>query len=133
MKFPQLFTKIPKHKRFDYIPRHYDPQEEERKEREHRIRTELEREGAIEKKGNLSGDDTDITGYRERITGSFRVARRAGLKQSDPSASLIRLAITLILTLGLLAYLQFGINALYGVAAVFIPFYLYLKFRSAKR
>ena len=133
MKFPQLFTKIPKHKRFDYIPRHYDPQEEERREREIRIRQELEREGVIKKEGDQPDDDAATSGYRERITGSFKAARRVGRKQSDPSASLIRLAITLILTLGLIGYLQFGKNALYGVAAIFIPFYLYLKFRSARR
>jgi hypothetical protein len=134
MKFPQLFTKIPKHKRFDYIPRHFDPQEEERKERELRIRQELEREGVIEKAGEEETDDgTEITGYKERITGSFKNARRVSHKQSDPSAGLIRLAITLILTLGLIGYLQFGENVLYGVAAIFIPFYLYLKLRSARR
>jgi hypothetical protein len=44
MKFGQLFTKIPNYKRFGYTPRHFDPLEEERKEREERIRQELDQE-----------------------------------------------------------------------------------------
>ena len=41
MKFLQIFTKIPNYKKFGYTPRHYDPKEEERKERELRIQKEL--------------------------------------------------------------------------------------------
>ena len=130
MKFPQLFTKIPKHKRFDYIPRHYDPQEEERKERELRIRMELKQEGLLKDENAVEDPRAD---YRARISGSFRSAKRATSAQSDPSASMLRLMITLILTVGLIAYLQYGKNALIGVALVFIPFYLYLKFRKSRR
>jgi Flp pilus assembly protein TadB len=129
MKFPQLFTKIPRHKRFDYTPRHYDPQEVERKERELRIRQELMREGKIDHELD-SGEDES---YRSRIAGSFRNAKRTTTAQSDPSANMLRLIITLILSVGLIAFLQFGKNALIGVALVFIPFYLYLKFRKSRR
>ena len=130
MKFPQLFTKIPKHKRFDYIPRHYDPQEEERKERELRIRMELKQEGLLKDENTVEDPRAD---YRARISGSFRSAKRTTSAQSDPSASMLRLMITLILTVGLIAFLQYGKNALIGVALVFIPFYLYLKFRKSRR
>jgi Flp pilus assembly protein TadB len=129
MKFPQLFTKIPKHKRFGYTPRHYDPQEEERRERELRIRQELIREGKIESEREAGDGDR----YQSRIAGSFRNAKRTTTAQSDPSANMLRLIITLILCVGLIAFLQFGKNALIGVALVFIPFYLYLKFRKSRR
>jgi hypothetical protein len=126
MKLPQLFTKTPNYKRFTYTPRHYDPLEEERKEREERIRQELnlERDKARE-------DDTH--GYRRRIAGSFRTAKKTVTVQRDPSASMLRLIILLVLTIGLIAFIEYGKVALYGVAFVIVPFYLYLKFRKFRR
>lgn len=129
MKFPQLFTKIPKHRRFDYTPRHYDPQEDERKEREFRIRQELAREGRVSE--NSPAEES--YNYRARIAGSFKSAKRTSTPQKDPTANMIRLIITLILTVGLVGYLQFGKTALIVVAFVFIPFYLYLKFRRSRQ
>ncbi len=41
MKFLSLFTKAPQHQRFNYNPRFYDPQKEEMKEREERIKLEV--------------------------------------------------------------------------------------------
>lgn len=128
MKFIQLFTKIPNHKRFGYTPRHYDPREEERKERELRIRQELLSEEERKKK-----EDDETHAYRSRIAGSFRTAKKTVSPQSDPSSSILRLIITLIITVGLIAFLQFGKVALIGVALVIIPFYLYLKFRKFRR
>ena len=46
---------------------------------------------------------------------------------------MLRLIITLIITLGLLAFIEYGRIALVGVALVIIPFYLYLKFRKFRR
>ncbi len=128
MKFIQLFTKIPNYKRFGYTPRHYDPREEERKERELRIRQELLSEEERKKK-----EDDETHAYRSRIAGSFRTAKKTVSPQSDPSSSILRLIITLIITVGLIAFLQFGKVALIGVALVIIPFYLYLKFRKFRR
>ena len=71
MKFPQIFTKIPNYKRFGYTPRHYDPKEEERKERELRIKRELLSE---EEKNRLSEEEE--FGYRSRISGSFKTAKK---------------------------------------------------------
>jgi Flp pilus assembly protein TadB len=129
MKLPTLFNKTPKYKRFDYSPRHYDPVEEERKEREERIRRELSL--GKDKKDETEQDDTH--GYRTRITGSFRTAKKTATVQRDPSASMIRLVILMVLTVGLIAYIEYGNVALYGVALVFVPFYLYLKFRKFRR
>jgi hypothetical protein len=128
MKFIQLFTKIPNYKKFGYMPRHYDPKEEERKERELRVRAELMDDEAKKKM-----EEDAEHGYRSRIAGSFRTAKKTVSPQADPSSSMIRLVITLIITLGLIGFIQFGRIALIGVALVIIPFYLYLKFRKFRR
>lgn len=127
MKFLQIFNKAPKHKQFNYAPRFYDAQAEERKERRQRIEQELT--------GSKVAEEEITPGhpYGQRIAGSFRQSKKTTTVQADPSASLIRIIILLILSLGLIAYLQFGPVAIYGVAFVFIPFYLYLKFRKFKR
>jgi hypothetical protein len=128
MKIPGLFTKTPKYKRFDYAPRHYDPAEEERKERETRIRQELNLE-----KNTGNQPDENLNGYRSRITGSFRTAKKTATVQRDPSATMLRLAILLILAFGLIAYIEYGKVALYALAFIIVPFYLYLKFRKFRR
>lgn len=128
MKMIQLFTKTPSHKKFSYMPRHYDPLEEERKERELRIREELK----------LTGDkDKEIAVEQERpgarIAGSFKKAKKTATVQADPSANMMRLIILLIITAGLIGFLQFGQIAIYGVVLVIVPLYLYLKFRKISR
>jgi hypothetical protein len=128
MKFLQLFNKVPNYKRFGYTPRHYDPKVEERKERELRIKRELMSE---EEQRKLNEDET--FGYRNRIAGSFKTAKKSVAPQADPSSTMIRLVILMIITLGLFAFLEYGRVALIGVALVFIPFYLYLKFRKFRR
>lgn len=128
MKFIQLFTKIPNYKKFGYTPRHYDPKEEERKERDLRIRQEL-----MDQELKQKSEDDAMHGYRSRISGSFRNAKKTVAPQADPSSSMLRLIITLIITLGLIGFLQFGRIALVVVALVIIPFYLYLKFRKFRR
>jgi Flp pilus assembly protein TadB len=129
MKLPTLFNKTPNYKRFAYTPRHYDPAEEERKEREERIRREL----SLGSEDKEEKEHEDVNGYRARITGSFRTAKKTATVQRDPSASMIRLVILMVLTVGLIAYIEYGKVALYGVALVFVPFYLYLKFRKFRR
>jgi hypothetical protein len=120
MKLPTLFNKTPRHKRFSYTPRFYDPVEEERKEREKRIREELR---LNDEKESISAD------YKSRIAGSFRTAGRGASRQSDPSASLLRIAILLVLSIWVVGYLQFGSAINYMVLA-FVPVYLFLKFRK---
>ena len=127
MKIPSLFTKTPNYKRFAYNPRHYDPQEEERKEREERVRRELSIESAKKK------DDDNLHGYRSRMVGSFRSAKKTATVQKDPSANILRLIILLVLAVGLIAFIEYGKVALYGVALIIVPFYFYLKFRKFRR
>lgn len=127
MKFSQLFTKIPNYKRFAYTPRHYDPVEELIKEREEKIRQELN----LEQKNKMEEEITHA--YRSRIVGSFKTAKKTATVQRDPSANMLRLVILLVITVGLIAYIQYGPVAIYGVAFVIIPVYLYLKFRKFRR
>ena len=127
MKIPSLFTKTPNYKRFAYNPRHYDPQEEERKEREERIRRELSVEAG------KKVDDDNLHGYRSRMVGSIRSAKKTATVQKDPSANMLRLVILLVLAVGLIAFIEYGTLALYGVALIIIPFYFYLKFRKFRR
>jgi pilus assembly protein TadC len=118
MKFPTLFTKIPKHRRFNFSPRHYDPQEEERKAREERIRKEV-----------TGGDDDaeKLKEYRTRIAGSFRAAREKKAKKFDPSANILRLVIITILVLFVIAYLHYGNVSIYFLALL-IPVYIWIRF-----
>lgn len=117
-KIPTLFNKIPKHKRFNYAPRHYDPMEEERREREERIRQELQL-----KESETVADDS----YRIRISGSFRTSRKTQGRQLDPSANMLRLIIITLLVGWFFAYLQYGNIAMYGLLLI-IPLYLWIKF-----
>ena len=119
IKFPTLFGRTPKHQKFSFEPRFYDPVKDEMKERENRIRQELENEK--EKK---------VDGYQTRIKGSFHSARkRSSASSSDLQASLIRIGILLFLVVFMVAFLQWGSAALYGFL-LFIPFYAWLKFRK---
>lgn len=123
MKLPSLFTKTPQHRKFSFTPRFYDPKEEERREREERIRKELK-----------ENDEEELllhSDHRARIAGSFKSARRSASRQKNPSTSLLRIIILTFLSIWLIAYLQFGNVAFYALL-LFIPFYLFIKFKESK-
>ena len=123
MKFLSVFTKAPKHQRFNYAPRFYDPVKEELEQRESRIRLELSRE-----KGEVSQEE--LIGHRTRISGAFQAARkRSNPVSAGTSATMLRLGILLFITIFLVAFLEFGRPALYSLF-LFVPLYLYLKFKS---
>ena len=122
MKFVSLFTKAPNYKRFSFTPRYYDQQAEEMKEREERIRKEIERE-----KGEPA---SDTVGYRSRLSGSFQHARkRSNASQSTLRSSLIRLGVLLFLAIFIIAFLQWGKAVFYSLL-IFVPVYFYLKFKK---
>jgi Flp pilus assembly protein TadB len=121
MKFFSLFTKTPAHQRFNFTPRYYDQKKEEMREREIRIRKELQLEQQNE---DEAGD------YRSRIAGSFQAARKRSKPSSAMNSSLLRFGILLFLVLFIMAYLTWGKTAVYGFF-LFIPFYIYLKFRKS--
>lgn len=120
MKFPTLFGRTPSHQRFQYRPRYYDPQKEEREEREKRIRAELNL--AKEETAHAAGDD-----YRSRIKGSFHKARKRGKPSSETSAVLLRLIVLLAITIMLIAYLTWGTVAIYGLLLL-VPVWFYFRF-----
>lgn len=125
MKFISLFTKTPNHKRFAYKPRYWDPEAEERKEREERIRAEIAREKGVNQ-GEVGADDD----YRSRITGSFHASRKRSNKSSDELRTvLLRSGVLLFLVLFLMAFLTWGKDSLY-VLLVFIPVYFYFRFKK---
>ena len=121
MKFISLFSKTPSHKRFSYEPRFYDSKEEERKEREERIRRELDHE---------RGAATDAAGFRERMTGALQAARKRSKKgKGELNATLLRSGLLLFLTLFAMALLTWGQVAIYSLL-LFIPLYMYLKYKK---
>lgn len=118
MKIPTLFGRIPKHQRFNFAPRFYDAEREEREERNKRIIKELE-----------SDENKSVDGYQSRIKGSFSSARkRSQITSSDLQTSLIRLVILFFLVLFIVAYLQWGNKAMYGFLVI-IPVYAWMKIR----
>ncbi|NOT74552.1 MAG: hypothetical protein HOP08_06445 [Cyclobacteriaceae bacterium] len=122
MKIVSLFTKAPGYKRFSYEPRFYDQKAEERKEREDRIRQEIERE-----RGQRSEETSD---YRSRMTGAFHSARkRSQASKGSLNTALIRLGVLLFLTLFIMAFMTWGKAAFYSLL-LFAPLYIYLKFRN---
>ncbi|MDZ4715284.1 MAG: hypothetical protein SH819_07405 [Cytophagales bacterium] len=122
MKFVSLFNKTPSNKKFNYSPRFYDQKEEERKEREERIRREIEREQGI--------SSTDTVDYRSRIAGSFHSARRRSSQgKSELNAILLRSGLLLFMVLFAMAYLTWGRPVLYTLLLA-VPIYFYLKFRK---
>src|SRR5688572_25798186 len=118
MKFPSLFGRTPSHHRFEYKPRYWDPQKEEREERDRRIREEL----ATEKKEDAASGD-----YRSRIKGSFHKAMRRSKPAAETSAILIRFAVMLFITLFLIAYLTWGYPAIYALFLA-LPVWVYFRF-----
>ena len=87
------FIKLPSHKRFEYTPRYWDPEKEEREDRIRRIKAEM----GIE----IPSDPNRSTIKR----GSFRQARQKTKVRATRSSN-IRLLVILAALL-LLAYLIF--------------------------
>lgn len=123
MKIPSLFSKTPKPRRFSFPTRFYDEREYELKERQERIRRELEnRKAAGESEADI---DPALFRHRERIAGSFKSsARRSIHGQSGASTMLIRFVIFIFLAVWLIAYLQYGNVAFYGLLLIFPVYFL---------
>jgi len=86
------FIKLPRHKRFEYTPRYWDPEKEEREERVRQIKREM----GIE----VPSDPTRTTIRR----GSFRQRQKQKVKATR--ASNIRL-IVILAALFIISYLIF--------------------------
>ena len=93
------FFYLPGTKKFNITPRFYDPDKEEREDRERRIKEEM---GIADEKKD------DISNYRPNIKGSFRMAQGGATKTSeDARRASNRRLIILILILALIMYLFF--------------------------
>ncbi|MBM3177592.1 MAG: hypothetical protein FJZ78_06250 [Bacteroidetes bacterium] len=122
IKFPSLFGRIPRHQRFNYEPRYYDAKKEEREARDERIRLEVTGET----------DDYSTGKYRTRISGAFKSSRKNSKAPSpELSALVVRLGIMLLLTIMLIAWLQWGQTAFYLLLLI-VPVYIWVRFPKKK-
>lgn len=118
MKLPTLFGKIPKHRRYNYEPRFYDPRKEEREARLARKRAEAGEEDSLA---------VDID-RKTRMSEAFRTHKknqRSSTMNFRPA--LIRSALLLFMTLITIAWLQWGNVALYGLLLA-VPLWIYVRF-----
>lgn len=91
------FIKIPRHRVFQYDPIYYNPEKEERKNRERRIRQEMG--DTVEEQGDRGYTERIRGGMRRRIKSHFEVTR------SERKKSNLRLIIILIALMALFYYL----------------------------
>ena len=117
-KFPSLFGRIPRHQKFNFEPRFYDAQKEQREARFTRIKYETDPESA-----QITADDV-----KTRLAGSFKSARKlAKNNEAGMSTTMMRLLINLLLVLLLIAWLQWGNVALYMLLLI-VPVYAWFRF-----
>ena len=109
MKLPSLF-RLPRHNKFDFEPRYYDPIKEEIDNKIENAKRELE--------DGISGN------YQSKITGSFR------RKKEQDKKSSVNVAILFTLMLGgFFGYLFYGETALFGLAGG-MAVYVYLRIKK---
>lgn len=126
--FPFL-SKVPKYKRFNIEPRHYDPAKEELDQRKERIRREVESE-----RRRAAGLDPNVAGQEPGAylrANSIRSHRSVAQERSqqDRTANFTRLGIITVLVGGGMGWLYFGTDALIPVALVACAF-LYFRIRK---
>ena len=108
-KFPSLF-RIPRHSRFNYEPRYYDPVREEIEHRTSRIRKEIERDRGIDMR----------TSMRENFARRSRASRTAGMGQ---------IFIFAILAGGVVGWLFYG-DIVFYLMLIVLPAYIYFRIRG---
>lgn len=113
------------------MPRFYDEREYELKERQERIRRELEnKEADGESKEDI---DPALFSHRERIAGSFKSsARRSIHGRSSPSTMLIRFVLFTFLAIWVVAYLEYGNVAFFGLLLI-VPIYFLMRSGGSSR
>jgi hypothetical protein len=108
MRFPSLF-RVPRHQKFNFEPRYYDPIKEEIQERTRRIEQEL--------KGSQG------SGY---TPGNISFQRKAA---AAPSSSMLQLVIAAILGSLVVGWLYYG-DVFLNVLWLAIPVYLFFRLRG---
>lgn len=92
------FFSLPKAKQFKITPRYYDPEQEEREERERRLKDEL----------GIPVEKEEGKSYRPHIRGQFRQAMRGPSKTTeDYRRKSNRRLLILILILSMIFYFVF--------------------------
>jgi len=104
MKIPSLL-RVPKNKRFNFQPRHYDPIKEEIEDRTERIKSEL----------------NDREFYREHISQAFR--RR---EKRERTSGILQLFFVITFALIIFGYIYFGTQILYTFL-ILIPLYIWMR------
>ena len=112
MKFPSII-RLPRHKRFNFEPRYYDPIKEDIENRIAQIKSEMT-------------EETD-TEFKSSIEGAFR---RNRTKHSNAGQALLQLLIFAVLLGGFVGWLFYG-NVILYLFAAFIPVYLFLRLRRS--
>lgn len=112
MKFPSL-SRMPRHKRFNFEPRYYDPIKEDIKNRIERIKGEI--------------DDVSRQNYREHIKSAYE----SKMSRSH-SGSVSQLILIVIMLGAFFGFIYYGNIALYVFLCVFAV-YVFLKIRKVIR
>ncbi len=113
-RIPSLF-RVAKHKKFNYEPLYYDPIKEELRERESRIKRELQME-----RGEIPEE------YASSASHNIRGAFRKGRTRTKDSTGRARSLIFLILVGGLASFWYLGEDSVY-MLLLLIPIYFLVK------
>ncbi|MEM8893895.1 MAG: hypothetical protein AAGC88_04900 [Bacteroidota bacterium] len=115
MRLPSLI-RLPKHQRFSFQPRHYDPVKEEIEERVSKIKKEMEIEQGKE-----------VTAGGSAIQGSFRAKSAVG--KGTPSASGLQLIIALFLMVTIFGWLYYGNDIFYSYTLI-VPVFVWYRSKN---
>ena len=116
MKFPSII-KTPKNRRFELVPRYYDPVKEELEERTRRIKREMEVENP-----ETQAQKTNSGDY---LPGRISFERRTG----SSNTSLLQLIIAATLGITVVGWLYYGNQVFYALWVV-VPIYLFFRLRG---
>jgi Flp pilus assembly protein TadB len=113
MRFPS-FIRLPRHQRFHYEPRYYDPIKEDLDQRTKLIKKQLTEES------NASRG--------ERISAQWKRKERQSQK-----SSVLQLIILAVLVITVVAYFYLGNAGIYGVMGIFAAGYLLFKLKQMRK
>lgn len=112
MRIPSL-TRLPRHSKFNYAPRFYDPVKEDIERRTNMIRDQI--------RHNKAGN------YRSNLANAFSQRARES-KQSN----IIQLAVIILLLGTFFGYIYFG-NTIFYIFLALIPVYIYSRAKRSYR
>ncbi len=113
MRFPS-FIRLPRHQKFQYEPRYYDP-----------IKEDIERRISLAKKQHSVESNADA---KERISAHWKRNERSARK-----ASVLQLVILAVLVSTVVAYFYLGNTGLYIMIGIFIFAYCIYRFNMLRK